>query len=45
MERYDKDMENKQQELNILKINKTNNLAQLQVLAKKVSLAIQCAFI
>ncbi|XP_036440681.1 dynein regulatory complex protein 9 [Colossoma macropomum] len=35
MERYEKDTEDKQQELNTLKINKTNNLAQLQDLAKK----------
>ncbi|KAI4894893.1 hypothetical protein NFI96_003889, partial [Prochilodus magdalenae] len=35
MERHEKDMEDKQQELNTLKINKTNNLAQLQDKARK----------
>uniref|UniRef100_A0A4W4DSF1 Dynein regulatory complex protein 9 n=1 Tax=Electrophorus electricus TaxID=8005 RepID=A0A4W4DSF1_ELEEL len=36
VERYEKDMEDKQQELNALRTNKNNNLAQLQDLAKKV---------
>ncbi|MCJ8733645.1 hypothetical protein PDJAM_G00226030 [Pangasius djambal] len=35
MERYDNDTEDKQRELNTLKTNKSNNLAQLQDLAKK----------
>ncbi|XP_072550721.1 dynein regulatory complex protein 9 [Salminus brasiliensis] len=35
MERYERDMEEKHQELSALKINKTNNLAHLQDLAKK----------
>ncbi|KAK1784943.1 hypothetical protein P4O66_018379, partial [Electrophorus voltai] len=35
VERYEKDMEDKQQELNALRTNKNNNLAQLQDLAKK----------
>lgn len=38
MERYEKDMEDKQQELNALKNAKASNLAQLQDLAKKVSM-------
>ena len=39
MERYEKDMEDKQQELNALKNAKASNLIQLQDLAKKVSVA------
>ncbi|KAI5098519.1 IQ domain-containing protein G isoform X1 [Silurus meridionalis] len=35
MDCYDKDTEDKQQELNTVKTNKSNNLAQLQELAKK----------
>ncbi|XP_010901596.1 dynein regulatory complex protein 9 isoform X3 [Esox lucius] len=35
MERYERDMEDKQQELNNLQHNKANNLSQLQELAKK----------
>ncbi|XP_041733171.1 dynein regulatory complex protein 9 [Coregonus clupeaformis] len=35
MERYERDMEDKQQELNSLRNNKANNLSQLQELAKK----------
>lgn len=38
MQRYDKDTEDKQRELNTVKTNKSNNLAQLQELAKKVSM-------
>lgn len=38
MERYEKDMEDKQQELNALKNTKASNLIQLQDLAKKVSM-------
>ncbi|KAM9453259.1 dynein regulatory complex protein 9-like [Salvelinus alpinus] len=35
MERYERDMEDKQQELNSLRNKKANNLSQLQELAKK----------
>ncbi|XP_062861267.1 dynein regulatory complex protein 9 [Trichomycterus rosablanca] len=35
LKRYEKDIEDKQQELHSLKMNKTNNLAQLQDLARK----------
>ncbi|XP_066540761.1 dynein regulatory complex protein 9 [Hoplias malabaricus] len=35
MERYEKDMEDKQQELNTLNINKANNVTMLQNLARK----------
>ena len=36
MERYERDMEDKQHELNTLRNNKANNLAHLQELAKRV---------
>lgn len=36
MERYEKDMEDKQQELNTMKNNRASNLARLQELAKQV---------
>lgn len=36
MEKYEKDTESKQQELNTLKASKANDLAALQELAKQV---------
>lgn len=38
MERYDKDTEDKQQELTTLKTNKSNNLAQINDGVEKVSM-------